>query len=277
MSGSNLQVVRDVWEAWREGRLEEAAGLLAPDAEIRPLRAQLERTSYRGPEGFRRMFAELALDWEDLDFETEELHEEGEQVVAIGRLTARARASGADVDTRIAWHWIVSDGLIRFGAAYSDPAEAVRDAELSGATVDAVRAVREHYAAFNRADVDEIVATLHPDVEIFGGDERAGGASERYRGREEARAFFAEIKELVADNRVEVLSLDAVPERVVASVRLHGTLRAGAGLSGSLPAVHFLTVRDGLIARIETYRPNWRREAEGGQGASSIRSSAARW
>lgn len=275
MSGSNLQIVREMLEAWRLGEGERAGSAIAPEAEILPLRAQLEKTSYRGPEGMRRMFAELALDWEDLDFEAEELHEEGERVVMIGRLTARARASGADIDTRIGWRWIVRDGLIRFGASHSDPADAIREAGLSGATVDAVAVVRRHYAAFNRDDVDEIVATLHPEIEIFGGDERAGGASERYRGRDEARDFFAEIKELVADNTVEVLTLEAVPERVVASVRLHGAIRANAAMSGSLPAIHFLTVRDGLIARIETYRPNWRRRAEGQD--ASIRSSAARW
>ena len=270
-------MVRDMLDAWRQGAFDRASAVIAPDAEIRPLRAQLEQTSYRGADGMRRMFADLALDWEDLDFEPEELHEEGEQVVMIGRLTARARASGADVDTRVGWHWVVRDGLVRFGSSHSDPDDAIREAELSGATVEAVAAVRRHYAAFNRDDVSEIVATLDQDVEIFGGDERAGGASERYRGRVEARAFFTEIKELVADNKVEVLSLEAVPERVVASVRLHGTLRPDPALTGSLPAVHFLTVRDGLIARIETYRPRWRREAAGGQGDSSMRSSAARW
>lgn len=259
MSGSNLQTVRDLLDLWRQGALQRAGELIAPDAKIRPLRAQLERTSYSGPEGFRRMLAELALDWEDLDFDAEELHEEGENVVAIGRLTARARASGADVDTRIAWRWVVRDGLLLFGAAHSDPAHAIREAKLSGATLEAVAAVRRHYAAFNRDDVDEILATLHPEIEVFGGDERAGGAGERYRGLEEARTFFAEIKELVADNRVEVLSLEAVAGRVVASVRLHGTLRSNDALSGSVPAVHFLTIRDGLVARIETYRPNWRR------------------
>lgn len=258
MSGSNLQVVREALDAWRAGDHARMAAVISPRAELRPLRAQLERMSYVGPEGARQAFADLAQDWEDLDFEPEELHEEGDAVVLVGRLTARARGSGAGIDSRIGWRWIVRNGLIEFGASHSDPAEALREAGLSGATVTSVAAVRRHYAAFNGSDVDEILATLHPDVEVFGGDERAGGASERYRGREEARAFFTEIKELVADNVVEVLTLEAVPERVVASVRLHGTLRSST-LSGSLPAVHFLSVRDGLVARIETYRPNWRR------------------
>lgn len=276
MSGSNTQVVREALEAWRGGDSEGFARLIAANAELRPLRAQLEQTAYVGPRGARRLLDDLRRDWADLDFEAEETHEEGEAVVVIGRLTARAPASGAGVDTRIGWRWVVRDGLIAFGASYSDPEEALRESGISGETRTNVAAVRRHYAAFNDADVEAIVATLHPDVEIFGGDERAGGASERYRGADEARVFFAEIKELVADNVVEILTLEATPERVVASVRLHGTLRSNE-LSGSVPAVHFLAVRDGLISRIETYRPNWRREAESGQGDPSIRSSASRW
>ena len=68
---------------------------------------------------------------------------------------------------------------------------------------------------------------------------------------------FAEIKEAVAHNDVAVLSLDARPGRVEASVRLHGTVRSSER-SGSLPAIHFFAIRDGLIGRIETYRPDWR-------------------
>lgn len=263
-------------EAWRRGDNERARGMVAPNAELRPLRAQLEQTRYVGPDGARRLFADLAQDWEDLDFEPDELHEEGEAVVMIGRLTARARTSGADIDTRIGWCWTVGDGLIQSGSSHSDPKVAIREAGLSGATVAGVALARRHYAAFNSGDIDEILATLHPEVEVFGGDERAGGSSERYRGLDEARAFFAEIKAQVADNRAEVLLLEAAGERVVASLRLHGTLRS-SGVSGSVPAVHFLTVRDGRIAGIDTYRPDWRRGPEGGQADRSIRSSAARW
>ena len=117
--------------------------------------------------------------------------------------------------------------------------------------------VRRHYEAFNRNDLDGIAATLHPEVELFSGDE-LGGAGERYGGRDDVMKFFAEIKQLVADNTIEVLSMEAKADRVESSVRLRGMLRSSE-LTGSLPALHFFTIRDGLIARIETYRPDWRR------------------
>ncbi len=257
MAGPNAQIVRDALEAWRERDFASLETLIDPRAELRPLRGQLERTEYVGPRGARQVAQDLERDWEDLELDVDEIHEEGQTVAVLGRLTARGRASGASIDMRIGWHWIVRGGRIAYGAAYSAPEEALRQAELSGVTHANIAAVRRHYDAFNDGDLDGIAATLHDEIEVFGGDERAAGARERFRGIDEARGFFAEIKELVADNWVETLLLEATPERVVASIRLHGTLRA-TGERGPVPAVHFFTIRDGLIARIETYRPDWR-------------------
>lgn len=260
MSRTNAPIPVAALAGWQESDLDSVVPLIAPEAELRPLRAQLEETAYVGPEGARAVAADLERDWAELSFEPDETHEDGERVVLIGRLRARARASGAEVDTRVGWHWIVRDGQIIFGQAHSAPDDALRVAGLDRTTGRDVVLVRRHYDAFNRDDVPGIVATLDKDVEIIGSDERAGGARERFRGHAQATTFFREIKQLVADNDVFVLSLDAQPGRVEASLRLRGTLRA-TERSGSLPAVHFFTIADGLITRIETYRPDWRAQA----------------
>ena len=260
MSRTNARIPVAALAGWQESDLDSVVPLIAPDAELRPLRAQPEETSYVGPEGARAVAEDLQRDWAELNFQPDEVHEDGENVVVIGRLRASARTSGADIDTRVGWHWVVRDGQITFGQAHSDPGEAVRRAGLDNTTGRDVALVRRHYDAFNRDDVAGIIATLDPDVEIIGSDERAGGARERFRGHTQATTFFAEIKELVADNDVWVLSLDALPGRVEASVRLRGTLRA-TERSGSLPAIHFFSIANGLITRIETYRPDWRAES----------------
>jgi ketosteroid isomerase-like protein len=257
VSPSNARIAVAALAGWQEDDLDTVVSLIAPEAELRPLRSQLEATEYVGPEGARAVAEDLRRDWAELTFDPDETHEDGETVVVIGRLRARARDSGAEVDTRVGWHWVVRDGRITFGEAHSDPSEAIRRAGLDGTTGRDVALVRRHYDAFNRDDVAGIVATLDPDVEILGSDERAGGTPERFRGHEQATTFFQGIKELVADNDVFVLSLDARPGRVEASVRLRGTLRASER-TGSLPAIHFFTIRGGLITRIETYRPDWR-------------------
>jgi ketosteroid isomerase-like protein len=127
------------------------------------------------------------------------------------------------------------------------------DAGADGAQVELVR---RHYAAYDRRDIDGIVETLHPQVEIVSHDE-LGKADRAWRGRAAARGLFVEITALVADTRVEILSLEAERDRVEATVRLHGVLRA-TGQTGPVPAVHRFELRDGLIAKIETFRPDWR-------------------
>jgi ketosteroid isomerase-like protein len=179
--------------------------------------------------------------------DVEEVHEDGESVVVIGRRAA----------TVFAGRWIVRDGEIVESHGHADPDEALRLAGFADSTARDVALVRRHYDAFNRADVDAIAATLDPGIKILGTDERGAGTLELYSGIDQARAFFAEIKEEVADNHATVLSLDARPGRVEASVRLSGTIRA-TERSGSLPAIHIFAISDGLIAQIETYRPDWR-------------------
>jgi ketosteroid isomerase-like protein len=272
VSESGIQVVREALAAVQSRDADRFAALVAPDAELRPLRAQLEATDYRGPDGARRMFADWWAQWDEFEFHPEEVHEEVATVVLVGRIHTRGATSGADIDTRVGWRFHLRDGLIALGVSYSDPVDAFRDSGIGPNTQETVAAVRRHYEAFNTSDIDAIVATLHPAIEISGGDERAG-ATERYQGLDEARRFFAGIKELVADNVVEVLTLEASQALVVASVRLHGRFRE-SGRSGSVPAVHFLTVRDGLVARIETYRPNWRREAEAEAPSRGARSGS---
>ena len=67
------------------------------------------------------------------------------------------------------------------------------------------------------------------------------------RGRDEVRGFFERLFDEVGHNEVEIAELEVREDTVVASVYLHGTMRA-TGLSGAIPAVHVFTVRDDLIA-----------------------------
>jgi ketosteroid isomerase-like protein len=117
--------------------------------------------------------------------------------------------------------------------------------------------VRRHYAAYDRGDIDGIVETLHPEVEIVAHDPENGGADRVWYGRTAARGLFVEIKSLIADNRAEIRSLEEREGRVQVSLSMHG-VRRDTGEAGPLPAVHIHDFRDGLIARIETYRPEWR-------------------
>lgn len=126
----NAEIVRSILAAWSEGDVEGMVRRIAAEGELRPLRAQLEGTTYRGPAGMRQFWEDLNADWEDLRLPIEELRESGDRVVAICRMTARGRASGVDVDVRFGTLWQLRDGEVTRLESFSDPEEALRAAGI---------------------------------------------------------------------------------------------------------------------------------------------------
>jgi hypothetical protein len=105
--------------------------------------------------------------------------------------------------------------------------------------------LRDLYAAFNRRDVDAVLAALHPDVDWPNAFE--GG---RVHGHEDVRAYwtrqFAQI-----DPSVEPVRFELTDDGRVA-VAVHQVVR---GHDGSLLAdrevTHVYALRDGLIVRMD--------------------------
>jgi ketosteroid isomerase-like protein len=110
--------------------VQRLKGLIAEDAEQRPLRARLEAKTYVGPEGWVEFYEDLMADWADLSLPVDEIRQAGDLVVALLRLVARGRASGAQVEVRIGTVWEVRDGLVRSVQSFSEPDDALRAAGL---------------------------------------------------------------------------------------------------------------------------------------------------
>ncbi len=115
--------------------------------------------------------------------------------------------------------------------------------------------MRRHYDAYNRGDLDALVATLAEDVVFESGDPQAseqfGGP---YRGRQGVRGFFEAVWEQFSDLNIEVVKLEVQDDLVVASIYLHGRLK-DTGLGGAIPTVHVFTVGDdGLITANRVFR-----------------------
>jgi ketosteroid isomerase-like protein len=108
MPQESIEIVRAAIEAWNRGDLDAWIGAWDEQAEFYPLRAQSERQAYRGHDGLRRFAAEIAEEWEQLRFEVDEIRGVGEQVVALGRVRARA-ASGVERDVPVALVGVVRD------------------------------------------------------------------------------------------------------------------------------------------------------------------------
>jgi ketosteroid isomerase-like protein len=109
--------------------------------------------------------------------------------------------------------------------------------------------LRELYDAFNRRDIDAVLAALHPEVDWPNAFE--GG---RVHGHADVLAYwtrqFAQI-----DPRVEPLRIEATDDGRVA-VAVHQVVRAlDGGLLADREVTHVYTLRDGLIVRMDVIEP----------------------
>jgi ketosteroid isomerase-like protein len=130
VSAENLQIIRELVEAFNGRDLDAAFAVLHPEAELHPLRAQLEGKAYVGHDGLRELLADFDQDWEYVQMDPEEFREADDKVLVLGRLRARARASGMDLDVPMGFVWTLREGKVVHGRTFSDQADAVRAAGL---------------------------------------------------------------------------------------------------------------------------------------------------
>ena len=127
----NAEVVAALFEAWNRGEIEGVLPFLSEDAEMEPVRAQLEGIVYRGHEGARKLYADLEEEWEGLTFDVEEIKEVDDRVVVSRCIfKPRGRASGIDLEVPLGWVIELEGGKVVRSKAYSDPDAAYREAGL---------------------------------------------------------------------------------------------------------------------------------------------------
>jgi ketosteroid isomerase-like protein len=102
-----------------------------PEIEWYPFSAQVEGdVAYHGHEGLRQWWANLNATFEEFEASLDEVRDEGDVVVALGRLRARFR-SGITLDTEVGWVFRFRDGLAVWGRAYQSHADALAAAARS--------------------------------------------------------------------------------------------------------------------------------------------------
>ncbi len=130
MSAENIQLIRKLVEAFNVRDIDSVLQDMQPDVELHPLRAQLERKAYRGHDGVREMLADFDQDWESIQVNAEEFRDADDEVVVLGRLRARGRASGIDLDVPMGFVWTLRDGKVLRIRSFSDQTDALRAAGL---------------------------------------------------------------------------------------------------------------------------------------------------
>jgi ketosteroid isomerase-like protein len=131
MSQQNVEIFRRGMEAFLRHDIEPLLEASDPEIEWYPFSAQVEGdVAYHGHEGVRRWWTNMNATFEEFEASIDEVRDQGDIVMALGRLRARFR-SGITLDTEIGWVFRFHHGLAVWGRAYQSHAEALEAAGLS--------------------------------------------------------------------------------------------------------------------------------------------------
>ena len=107
----DIDVVRAIYDAFNARDIDAALAYIAPDCELdlRGTAARIGRTApYRGPEGLRQYFADVAGYWEELSIHADDFRAIPGSVIVMGYVDGRQ--GGEPVRRSAIWTWKVSDG-----------------------------------------------------------------------------------------------------------------------------------------------------------------------
>ena len=130
MSQENVELVWQSSLAWSDGGEDALLQYLDADVEWLPPRDSMNVGIYRGHDGVVRATKRWIEAYEWLLIELEQIVGAGDRVVSIHRWRAKARYTGIEFDTPLAYVWTFRDGKIIHYRAFSDPKQALEAAGL---------------------------------------------------------------------------------------------------------------------------------------------------
>ena len=134
MSQENVEAFKRAVEANNRGDYEALLAEIDPDVEWHAVFQVMfggEATVCRGHEDVRNYVGELNEGFTDIDVQLTEIRESQDRVVATGRVHARGRASGAEIEAPIVFVVDYKDGRIFRMRDYLDPDKGLEAAGLS--------------------------------------------------------------------------------------------------------------------------------------------------
>jgi ketosteroid isomerase-like protein len=138
MSRENVEIVRrfyDIYAGRYDRYREDPSALwqvLAPDIEWYPLTGALvEGRPYKGHEGVKAYFEDLADAWEESDVSADRFIDADDVVIVVGQIHAIGRGSGLEIETPAAWVWRLRRGQAVYMRVYLDRQEALEAVGLS--------------------------------------------------------------------------------------------------------------------------------------------------
>jgi ketosteroid isomerase-like protein len=121
---SNVDTLRQGYEAFGRGDLDAVMELYTEDAQWEnPNAQQLPNPGVvRGRDAIRQSFVDFAQLWDQVDVSPDEFIEDGDTVVVLGHIDAKARETGRDVKLPFVHVFRFSDGKASEVQALTDTA-----------------------------------------------------------------------------------------------------------------------------------------------------------
>ena len=126
VSQANIEAAERIYAARLRGDVDALLAELDPDIEWRPHLAALGGQSIRGHAEVRGYLASLEEEWEDFRQDVEQLFDAGDEVVVFLNTYSRGRASGVELQPRVAHVLRFKDGKCVKCVTYLDRDEALR-------------------------------------------------------------------------------------------------------------------------------------------------------
>ena len=130
MSQENVEVVREVYDCWRQGDFRATTNKVAPDFEWKQVHGVVEPGSHVGADASRALRSIFEI-YEDLRVEAEEYVDGGDTIVVVARAHGTARGSGLHMDQRLAFVWTVREGKPVQVEQYPNRADALKAVGLA--------------------------------------------------------------------------------------------------------------------------------------------------
>ena len=137
MSQENVEIVRRLFEAWRQGGDAWERGdhtwvveFFTQVAEWRGFADAIDNPIRRGHDEIRRMADEWVRNFEHVRIESEEFIDAGDHVVVPARVRGRGRASGVVIELPINYVFTLRGGMVERVRDYRERAQALEAAGL---------------------------------------------------------------------------------------------------------------------------------------------------
>jgi ketosteroid isomerase-like protein len=129
---TDIELVKAMFAAFAARDLETVLALADPEIELTAVTGEhAGRTEpYRGYDGLRAYFRDVAAVWEELRLTPREFRTEGELILVTGKVSARSRSRTVSGST--GWLWRVRDGKVVSVRAYASAADAIAALDAEG-------------------------------------------------------------------------------------------------------------------------------------------------